>query len=152
MARLTADEAHAVVEIQQLVNDWGYELDIHNGRHIADLVTEDCSYLVGGVPRDGRAAVAQFYVDRLARLGATAEGVPIHRHMLSNLRVNFGSPDGASITFNLAYFSTAGMASGADHADPASYADVRMDCRREAGGHWRIARFDSNQVFRRTPK
>lgn len=152
MARFTAEQAQAVVEVQQLINDWGYELDLHNGEHIADLVTEDCSYFVGGVPREGRAAVVQFYADRFARLAATAEGVPIHRHALCNLRVDFGSATMASITFNLVYFSTMGVAAGVDHADPASYADVRMDCRRDADGHWRIAKFESNQAFRRVLK
>lgn len=152
MARFTAEQACAVVEIQQLIHDWGYELDLHNGQNIADLVTEDCTYVVGGVPREGRAGVIKFYAERLARLAATPEGVPIHRHALSNLRVSFSSTDTASITFNLIYFSTLGMAAGADHADPASYADVRMDCRRDPDGHWRISRFDSNQAFRRVLK
>jgi ketosteroid isomerase-like protein len=152
LARFTAEQAQAVVEIQQLINDWGYDLDLHNGEHIAELVTEDCSYLVGGAPREGRAAVVQFYIDRKARLAATAEGVPTHRHALANLRVSFAAASEASITFNLIYFSTMGVAAGVEHADPASYADVRMNCRRDADGHWRIARFDSNQAFRRVLK
>jgi hypothetical protein len=152
LARFTAEQAQAVVEIQQLINDWGYELDIHNGQNIAELVTEDCAYTVGGTLRTGRAGVVQFYAERLARLAATPEGVPIHRHALANLRVSFASASEASITFNLIYFSTMGVAAGTDHAEPASYADVRMDCRRDADGHWRIARFDSNQAFRRVLK
>ena len=152
MAKFTPEQAHAVVEIQQLINDWGFELDVDNGKNIADLVTEDCVYVLGGNPRTGRAAVVQFYADRQKRLAATAEGEPIHRHALANLRVQFTSAEAASITFNLTYFSTAGMASGTEHADPNSYADVRMDVRREADGHWRIARFDSNQAFRRVLK
>jgi ketosteroid isomerase-like protein len=152
LARFTAEQARAVVEIQQLINDWGYELDIHNGRNIADLVTEDCAYVVGGSPRSGRAEVVKFYADREARLAAPPEGVPIHRHALANLRTSFRSDADASITFNLIYFSTLGMASGVEHADPALYADVRMDVRRDPDGHWRIARFDSNQVFRRVAK
>lgn len=152
MARFTAEQAHAVVEIEQLINDWGYELDVHNGDNIAELVTPDCTYVVGGVAREGRAAVVQFYADRRARLSATPEGVPVHRHALCNLRVRFDTADAAAITFSLVYFSTAGVAAHVEHADPASYADVRMDVRREADGHWRIARFDSGQVFRRVLK
>jgi hypothetical protein len=152
MARFTAEQAQAVVEIQQLIHDWGYELDIHNGKNIAEVVTEDCAYNVGGAVRNGRAEVVKFYADREARLAATPEGVPIHRHALVNLRTSFRSADEASITFSLTYFSTLGMASGVDHADPASYADVRMDCRRDADGHWRIARFESSQAFRRVIK
>jgi uncharacterized protein (TIGR02246 family) len=152
LARYTAEQACAIVEIEQLISDWGYELDIHNGDNIAEVVTEDCSYFVGGSERKGRPAVVQFYIDRKARLAATPEGVPIHRHALHNLRVRFSSADAASITFNLTYFSTMGVAAGPDHADPASYADVRMDVRRDTDGHWRIARFESNQAFRRVLK
>ncbi len=152
MARFTAEQAHAVVEIQALINEWGYELDINNGKNVANLVTEDCVYIVGGSPKNGRSEVVKFYADRLARLSATPEGVPTHRHALHNLRVHFETSNKASITFNLTYFSTMGMASGAEHADPNSYADVRMDCRRDIAGDWRIAKFDSNQSFRRVLK
>lgn len=149
MAKFTADQAHAYVEIQQLAHDWAFELDHHNGLHIAELVTNDVIYVLGGSPRTGREAVIQFYKDRLARLGATPEGVPIHRHALANLRVHFRNHAEASITFNLIYFSTAGHPKGTDQTDVSLYADVRMDVRRDEDGHWRIAMFDSNPSFRR---
>jgi ketosteroid isomerase-like protein len=150
LAKFTAEQAVTVVAIQQLINDWGFELDIHNGASIANLVTEDCTYMGRGVPLLGRAAVVKFYKDRLEQLGATPAGVPIHRHTLSNLRVKFGTaPDTVSITFSLVYYTTAGMASGTNHADPAAVADVRMNCRRDADGEWRILMFDSNQSFKR---
>lgn len=151
MAKFSVEQALARAEVQELINEWAHELDVHNGLHIAGLVTEDCVYIVGGTPRNGRAAVEKFYQDRLARLSAQPEGVPTQRHTLSNLRVRFGSHAEASITFSLVYFTTAGMASGLNHADPAAVADVRMDCRRGDDGHWRIAKFDSNQTFRRVP-
>lgn len=145
------EQALAVLEVQQLINDWGHELDIHNGLHIAGLVTEDCKYNVAGALRQGRAAVEQFYRERLERLSAQPAGVPTHRHALSNLRVSFRGARDASITFSLVYFTTAGMSSGVNHADPAAVADVRMDCRRDHDDEWRIAMFDSNQTFRRVP-
>jgi uncharacterized protein (TIGR02246 family) len=151
LAKFTAEQAHAVVEIQQLINDWGYELDVNNGKRIADVITEDCVYVVRGGERAGRAAVIKFYADRLATLAAGA-GVPVHRHALSNLRVTFKSSSEAAIVFNLTYFSAMGMASGTDHADPAAYADVRMNVRRAADGDWRISRFESEQAFRRVAK
>jgi len=77
--------------------------------------------------------------------------VPTQRHALSNLRVSFGGDAEASITFTLVYFTTAGMASGLNHADPAAVADVRVNCRRDDDGHWRISKFDSNQTFKRVP-
>lgn len=149
MAKFTTEQALSVVAVQQLIHDWAQELDIHNGQNIADLVTEDCSYMGRGTELKGRAAVIKFYKDRLEQLSATPAGVPIHRHTLSNLRVEFQSADKVSITFTLLYFTTAGMASGLNHADPAAVADVRMNCRCDTDGHWRIAKFDSNQTFRR---
>ena len=151
MAKLTIEQAVTVAAVQHLINDWANELDIDNGKNIADLVTADCSYAVGPTPRQGRAEIIKFYQDRLLRLSATPEGVPIHRHALSNLRVSFQSADEVSITFTLIYFTTAGMKSGVNHADPALVADVRMICRRESDGEWRIAKFDSNPSFKRTP-
>jgi ketosteroid isomerase-like protein len=143
------EQALAVVSIQQLINDWAHELDVNNGLNISGLVTEDCAYAVGGAPRKGRAEIGKFYQERLERLSARPEGVPTQRHTLSNLRVGFRSTEEVSITFSLVYFTTAGMASGSNHADPAAVADVRMDCRRDGEGQWRIAMFDSNQTFRR---
>jgi uncharacterized protein (TIGR02246 family) len=151
VAKFNIEQALAVAAVQQLINDWANELDLHNGLHIADLVTEDCAYTVGGTRREGRAAVEEFYRARLARLSGQPQGVPTQRHTLSNLRVNFRGPDEVSITFSLVYFTTAGMASGLNHADPAAVADVRMDCRRDGQGEWRISMFDSNQTFRRVP-
>jgi uncharacterized protein (TIGR02246 family) len=149
VANVTQEQLLAIASIQQLINDWAYELDVNNGLHIADVVTEDCQYVVRGALRVGRAAVAQFYKERLTTLSATPAGVPVQRHALSNLRVQFHSPTQTSITFTLVYFTTAGVAAGTQHADPAAVADVRMDCRRDSDGEWRISKFDSNQSFQR---
>jgi uncharacterized protein (TIGR02246 family) len=152
MARFTAEQSQAYVEIQQLIHDWGYELDHCYGENIGDLLAEDCTYFLAGTPREGRAQIVAYYADRLARLGAASDGVPVHRHAICNLRVMFSAIDAAAITFNLTYFTAAGHPLRTDHADPASYADVRMEVRREADGHWRIAHFDSGQAFRRLAK
>jgi ketosteroid isomerase-like protein len=149
MAKFSPEQTQAVIEVQQLIHDWAHELDVNNGLHVADLVTEDCVYVVRGTPRQGRAEVQKFYQERLASLSSQATGIPTQRHILSNLRVTFRSAVEVSISFGLIYFTTAGVAAGADRADPAAVADVRMDCRRDGDGHWRIAKFDSEQVFRR---
>jgi ketosteroid isomerase-like protein len=151
VANLNAEQALAIASVQQLIHDWAHELDINNGLNIRGLVTEDCTYVLGGTARQGRADVEKFYRERLARLSAQPGGVPTQRHILSNLRVSFRSPTDVSITFSLVYFTTAGMKSGLNHADPAAVADVRMDCRRDSDGEWRIAKFDSNQTFKRVP-
>src|SRR5271168_1677618 len=102
------EQAVAVAAVQQLINDWAHELDVNNGLHISGLVTEDCMYTVGGATREGRAAIENFYQERLKRLAAQPAGVPTQRHALSNLRVRFRSADEVSITFSLVYFTTAG--------------------------------------------
>jgi uncharacterized protein (TIGR02246 family) len=152
VAKFTAEQAIAYVTIQQLIHDWADELDITNGLKMADLVTESCHYTVRGEPRLSRDEVVKFYQGRLNELEATPAGVPDHRHILSNLRADFRNDDHAAIEFKLVYFTTAGVSTGLEHADPAAVADVRMEVRREADGHWRISRFDSNQLFRRVPK
>ena len=149
MAKFTLEQAADVLGIQQVINEWAIELDIHNGANIARYVTADCRYHFGPTVRTGHAEIAQHYADRLVRLGATPEGVPIHRHVLGNFIVNFKSADEAAVTFSLIYFSTLGQAKGTEHADPAAVADVRMECRREADGEWLISMFDSGQSFRR---
>jgi len=151
VAKLNMEQALAVTEVQQLINDWAHDLDVHEGQHIGGLVTEDCNYTVRGAARHGRAAVEKFYQERLETLSKQPGGVPTQRHALSNLRVSFRSTSEVSITFTLVYFTTAGMTSGLKHADPAAVADVRMDCRRDHDGHWRIAMFDSKQTFQRVP-
>ena len=152
MARFTPSQAHSIVEINQLINDWAVEMDIANGTSMAELLTEDVSYTVRGMARIGRQEVKKFYEGRLAELGATPAGVPVHRHALCNLRVQFAAEDAAAITFSLIYFTEIVKGLGADCADPFSYADVQMDVRRCEDGHWRIARFDSTPVFVRAAK
>ncbi len=142
MAKFTTEEAVAWVAIQQLINDWGYELDANNGLNIANLVTEECNYTVRAVARTSRAGVAAFYKGRIAEF---PDGPPIQRHAQTNLRVQFKSADEASITFTLIYFTTAIVAAGASEADPCAIADVIMDVHRCDDGHWRISMFDSAQ-------
>ncbi len=144
MAHLSQQNAIDWVSVQQLINDWAYELDANEGLAIGDLVTENCHYVVRAVPRTSRADVEAFY---RARLGEFPDGPPTQRHVVSNIRVAFDGEVAAKVTFTLVYFTTAIAAAGADPADPCAVADVWMDVARAADGRWRIARFDSNQVI-----
>jgi SnoaL-like domain len=148
LAKFNLEQVAAFVAVQELINTWAHDLDMHNGLNIAALVTDDCLYTVGNTPLQGRTAVEKSYQDRLKRLSAETTGVPTLRHMISNLCVSYRNAHEVSITFSLLFFTSA---SGRNVPDPAAVADVRMDCRREADEHWRIARFDSNQPFRRVP-
>lgn len=152
MAKFDSEQAASIAAIQQLIHEWAHELDEGNGVvAMGELLTSDVRYNVGGQWREDRAAVLAFYAERHARLAATEEGLPFHRHALHNLRTTFTGADSAEIAFGLVYWTEAGMASKRDHADPALVADVRMHVRREGDGHWRIALFDSALSFRRVP-
>ena len=76
MTKFSLEQALGITSVQQLINNWAHELDMHNGLHISELVTADCIYVVGGAPRQGRAAVEKYYQERLERLSAQPEGVP----------------------------------------------------------------------------
>lgn len=147
MAKFSADQAADVAAIQQVINDWGDELDRNDGLSIiaADVLTHDCRYFVGGEWREGAAAAAQFYAERKVRLEAVG-GAPVMRHIMSNYRVSLTAEDSAEVGFLLLFFAKVGTPPF-DTCDPAAVADVQMECRREADGHWRIAMFNSGQTF-----
>lgn len=150
MAKFTLEQAAAIAAIQQVINEWGDELDQRNGLTIrqSGVLTEDCQYNVAGEWRDGIAATAQFYAERSPRLEA-AGGVPVMRHIISNFRISFVAEDHAKTDYLLLFFSKVGTAPFTDYCDPIALAEVQMECKRGADGEWRISRFDSGQIFRR---
>ncbi len=152
MAKFDLEQTASWVAIQQLINDWAFELDGNNGLNIGELVAEECHYTVRAVARLSRDDVKAFYKMRLAEFADAGKEPPVQRHVQSNLRVQFKSADEASITFTLVYFTAAMIAAGADAADPTAVADVVMDVKRGDDGHWRIFLFDSVQSLVRLPK
>jgi len=66
MAKFSVEQAADVAAIQQVINEWGDELDTNSGLRMtdADVLTQDCRYFVGGEWREGLGATAQFYNDR----------------------------------------------------------------------------------------
>lgn len=150
MAGFTVDQAAAIAAIQQVINEWGDELDQNDGLTMieADVLTEDCRYNVGGAWREGRAETADFYKERKARLEAQ-NALPVMRHIISNFRVSFANDSNAHVGFLLVFFAAVGTPPFTNYCDPLAVADVRMECRREADGQWRISMFDSGQIFRR---
>lgn len=150
MAKVTMEECLAIASVGRLINDWVFEIDFNHGLNIADLVTEDCIYHMGSGIKQGRQAVVQSYRERYDRLSVEADGVPPMRHLNANLRVDFVGPDEVKITFGLLFFTAEGNPAGNRHTDAAAVADVWMECRCEADGHWRISQFASDQPFSRT--
>ena len=68
----------------------------------------------------------------------------VHRAELRGL-----ADDHAQVGFLLVFFAKVGEPPFIGYSDPLAVADVRMECRREADGHWRISLFDSGQIFRK---
>ena len=55
----------------------------------------------------------------------------------------------AAVGFLLLFFAKVGDPPFVGYCDPLAVADVQMECRSEADGHWRISMFNSGQIFQR---
>lgn len=148
MPRFDKDTAIDALELNQLVSDWGYELDMNGGAAIASLCTEDCKYLIGGVAHQGREAVTKFYAARNERVRTQQkDGARTQRHTITNPRTSFPGKDKARMEFLLVNYSAEGKAPALNLVGPTIIADCRMEFERGADGEWRIALFDSTPTF-----
>jgi hypothetical protein len=147
MAKFTVEQAAAVLAVQQVINQWATAMDIDNGLTMAPLLTPDCVYTVRAIPRHGPETVVQFYTDRLKEFADAGTEPPVHRHLLTNFRVNFPAADHAAVQFQLLYFAGPGTAPIITQNMPVAVADVSMECRCDTTGEWLISRFDSSQSF-----
>ena len=97
MPRFTAETAIAALEIEQLVIDWGYDLDLNGGMNVAPLCTDDCHYLVGGTLHQGHGPITAFYTARNERVATQQkDGVRTQRHTITNMRIQFPAADHGS--------------------------------------------------------
>lgn len=148
MPIFTQENALSVISIQQLVADWGYDLDIHGGMNVAALCTADCHYLVGGVLHQGPEPITKFYTARNERVATQQkDGIRTQRHTITNHRVTFTDADKAAATFILVNYSGEGKAPILNLVGPTIVADCSMEFRRDADGEWRISLFDSTPLF-----
>lgn len=140
--------ALAALELQQLVAEWGHELDANGGVNVAALCTSDCHYVIGSTSYRGRDAVTQFYMARGERVRTQQrDGVRTQRHTLSNLRIAFVDAQQARLEFLVVNYSAEGKAPALHLVGPTIVADAQMKCTRDADGVWRIAEFTSQPVF-----
>ena len=148
MPRITPENATSRIEIEQLVLDWGYDLDMHGGMNVAPLCTDDCHYLVGGTLHRGHAPVQAFYAARNERVAAQQkDGIRTQRHTISNMRINFPAEDAGTAQFLLVNYSAEGKAPILNLIGPTIVADCHMEFRRKSDGEWRISFFDSTPIF-----
>ncbi|WP_336973638.1 nuclear transport factor 2 family protein [Sphingobium aromaticiconvertens] len=148
MPTFTQENALSVLIIQQLVADWGYDLDIHGGMNVAALCTADCHYLVGGTLHQGHEPITKFYTARNERVAIQQkDGIRTQRHTITNHRMTFTDANNAAATFILVNYSGEGKAPILNLVGPTIVADCRMEFRRDADGEWRISLFDSTPLF-----
>jgi len=135
------------LEIQQLIIEWGYDLDIYGGMGVAKLCTADCDYRVAGIAHPGHEKITAFYTARNERVRTQQkDGVRTQRHTITNPRVSFQGAREATIEFLLVNYSAEGKAPALNLVGPTIIADCQMRCRLE-GEDWKIASFDSQPIF-----
>jgi hypothetical protein len=148
MPRFNQETVVSAMEVQQLIVEWGYELDLNNAQDITGLCTDDCTYFLAGKPHVGHALIKDFYAARNERVRTQQkDSVRTQRHTISNFRTTFEDADNATVNFLLVNYSKEGTAPALDLVGPTIVADCRMQCRRGADGEWLISLFDSTPVF-----
>lgn len=150
MAKFTPEQAADVLAVKQVIYEWGDELDMNNGLTMRerDCLAGDVRYFVGGEWREGLDAVAAFYRGRAEAMRAGA-GLMTMRHIITSLRVSFDDDDHARVGYLLVFFAALGDGPFDKYCDPLAVADVKMECRRDPDGEWRITLFNSGQIFKR---
>lgn len=143
MPKFSAAQAIDLMAIYQLLGEWANEIDKNQGVGVGLLLTDDCAYNLPANSYRGRTAVVDYYKARVAELAATPAGVPVQRHVLANLRVDFTGANEAKAGFVMTYYTSLSASSGNSPADPALVGDGDMIVRREADGEWRIAGLDT---------
>ena len=54
MAKFDMEQTMAVVAVQQLINDWAYDLDSHENANVGKVITDDVSFSMSeGLLREG---------------------------------------------------------------------------------------------------
>jgi len=156
MRTFTAETALDIIEIQQVVADWGYELDFNmsdnDGRDVVNYFTEDCVVDMGQVTYKGHEAMKKFYTDRNVRVRTQQkDGIRTQRHGASQVRVVLKGKDRATATFLIINFSGDGPAPQIDPAGspttPTIVSDVVFEMRKDKGQPWRIEKFTSRPIF-----
>lgn len=142
MRRFTAEQLVTAYELEQLLYDFAEEMDINNYASIGDYYTEDAVFMAGPVAVEGRAAIVAFYERRNENVAKyQKDGARTGRHTFLNVRVHIEDEDNAFLLFTNVNYAGEGKAPVQGLQGPSMVADCRMNCRREADGHWRFSGF-----------
>ena len=145
----TIDEKHipAMIALEQMLYDYCAELDAGAAR-VTDYFTEDCAFHIGETVWHGHAGLEEHYAaDREAVKAYYKDSRRTVRHGLLNLRIRI--QDAASATVDLIFlnFSAGGAPRYKGDSAPTVVADTRLECARDANGHWRIRHFQAQPLF-----
>jgi hypothetical protein len=141
----TAETAAVALQVQQLLNEFTYDVDVNGGRNVLTFYTADGSVNLATGTYTGHAEVRRYY-DEFAKMtaGRTA------RHTFVNFRFAVESSTQAVADFVSIYYAGPGAAPVSEFTGPSVISDCRVTCRREADGKWRMFEFHARPVFRRT--
>lgn len=148
MPRLAPENAGAAMELQCMVAEFFYEIDVNGGAHVTEFYAPDAAFLLGDFKYQGHAAIAKFYADRAERIRVEQkDGIRAARHSFTNFRAAFQDKTHATINFINVQFSGEGKIPVRDFTGPTMVVDCQMQCRRDADGQWRIVMFQGSPVF-----
>lgn len=148
MPKLTSERAVSMLELQQLVADYFWDLDEHGGVNCARFFTEDCTVGIGAMVFNGSAALTDFYEGLIRHVRESDPmGQRTTRHAFTNFRCAFDSDDRATVDILAMNYSASGAPPLADATTPTVVSDARFVCTRDGEGGWRIADFTGGVVF-----
>ena len=148
METFTLETAVIALQLQQMLMEFGHELDLNGAQKIGDFYTENGAFLRTSGAYTGRDSIAKFHRDHAMRVrGTHKDGVRTARHTFTNLRFDIQDNNHWSLYFISIYYAREGKPPVPKLAGPTTVSDCRMFCRREADGKWRIVEFGVTPIF-----
>ncbi|TXN28932.1 nuclear transport factor 2 family protein [Lacisediminihabitans profunda] len=130
----------AVLEIQQLVAEFAYRLDIGGGLSVHELFADDGEYSIDGEALTGQAVIATAFAERQAR------GPRVSRHLFTNLRFASVRSEEAVLTASMVLYAANGVPVLDSHP-PLLVADFDAVVHR-VDRRWRFRRLALASIFR----
>lgn len=146
MSRFRGERASDALDLQQLLSEYCFELDLTGGLQAHRFFTADGRLEVGKMSLKGHEAMKVFYQD-LVDQAKTSGTERTTRHLWSNLRISFEDENRVFVDFIMQNFSAIGAPPVFGATSPTIVADCRIDCRRQSSGEWRIAAFTGAPIF-----
>lgn len=136
-----------MISLEQTLYDYCHELD-SGARRVTDYFTEDCLFVVGGTAWHGHDGLREHYAaDAQAVKTYYQDGRRTVRHALLNQRIRVHGDGKATVDLIFLNFSAGGAPPFVRSSAPTVVADTRLECLRDAAGHWRIHEFHATPQY-----